>query len=59
MADLNDADRKALRELLVRRTLANTASPETAREWLIEQGLYDDDGTLTPQFGGGDENKDD
>ncbi|MEQ1783244.1 MAG: hypothetical protein ABMA14_17965 [Hyphomonadaceae bacterium] len=58
MSDLDDRDRKTLRDLLVRRTLENTKSAEAARAWLVGQGLYDGDGKLTPQFGGEEKTED-
>jgi len=44
--------REALKKLIERHTAAATATKETARQTLIRQGIYTDDGRLTPDFGG-------
>jgi len=49
---MNNSDRKLLQELLKRRAAERADTPQAAREWLIQEGLYDDDGKLLPQFGG-------
>ncbi|MGE3303615.1 MAG: hypothetical protein AB7M12_10930 [Hyphomonadaceae bacterium] len=49
---MNNSDRRALQEMLKRRADQNTETPEAARDWLIKEGLYDDDGKLLPQYGG-------
>ncbi len=49
---MEEAERQAIRELLKRRADARTQTPEMARQWLIEEGLYNDAGELRPQYGG-------
>jgi len=49
---MTEAERIAIREMLRRRAEERTQTPEMARQWLIEEGLYDCDGTLRPQYGG-------
>lgn len=39
-------------ELMKRKTKEITSTPETARNWLISLGVYNEDGSLTPEFGG-------
>ncbi|AFL50664.1 hypothetical protein ABIE78_003541 [Sinorhizobium fredii] len=49
---MNEAERQAIRAMLKRRSDEKTQTPEMARQWLIEEGLYDGDGDLKPQYGG-------
>ncbi len=49
---MTEAERTAIREMLRRRADERTRTPEMARRWLIEEGLYDGEGALQPQFGG-------
>ncbi|MBZ5762247.1 hypothetical protein LAV84_23605 [Rhizobium sp. VS19-DR104.2] len=49
---MNEAERHAIREMLKRRSDEKTRTVELARQWLIDEGLYDNDGDLKPQYGG-------
>ncbi|WP_292629946.1 MULTISPECIES: hypothetical protein [unclassified Novosphingobium] len=49
---MDERQRKAIMEMLLRRTDENTQSDEMAKNWLIEEGLLDQAGKLRPQFGG-------
>lgn len=49
---MNDAERDAIRRMLKERSAAKTATSELAREWLIEEGLYNQAGELNPMYGG-------
>lgn len=49
---MNEADRQAIRAMLKRRSDEKTKTQETARQWLIDEGLYDGDGELKSQYGG-------
>jgi hypothetical protein len=49
---MDDKQREAIRKLLMRRTSENTSSLELAQKWLEEEGLTDEKGDLTPQYGG-------
>lgn len=39
-------------ELMKRKTKEIARTPEAARKWLISLGVYNEDGNLTPEFGG-------
>lgn len=54
---MDEAERKAIRDLLRRQADANTKSREGARRWLIDEGLYNDAGELRPQYGGNDQDE--
>lgn len=57
---MDERQRKAIMDMLLRRTDEHTQSDELAENWLIEEGLLDQDGKLRPQFGGeGDEEDND
>lgn len=49
---MTNQKRAALRILIERQTLLKTASPATAREFLIREGIYTPDGALSKSFGG-------
>ncbi len=49
---MDERQRRAIMEMLLRRTDENTQSDEMAKNWLIEEGLLDQAGKLRPQFGG-------
>lgn len=49
---MNERQRKAIMDMLLRRTDEHTQSDEMAENWLIEEGLLDNSGKLRPQFGG-------
>ena len=49
---MNDDERAAIREMLLRRVSARAKTSKAAREWLIGEGLYDADGELRPEYGG-------
>lgn len=49
---MNEAERQAIRAMLKRRSDEKTQTQEMARQWLIDEGLYDGDGELKPQYGG-------
>ncbi|MBI5129115.1 MAG: hypothetical protein HZA66_06715 [Rhodopseudomonas palustris] len=51
---MTDQKRAAIRELIERQTLLKTASKEVAREFLVREGIYTEDGNLSPRFGGVD-----
>lgn len=44
--------RAAIKILIAKRTVANTASKAVARAALIEEGIYTKDGKLQAKFGG-------
>lgn len=46
---MDQAQLKALQEMLKRRTVANTASPQLAREWILRDGVHRRDGALLNQ----------
>lgn len=47
----------AIKALLERRQRANTVSADSAKKWLMDEGLLDGDGELKPQYGGQGEDK--
>ena len=49
---MNDQEREAVRAMLRRRSAERTGTREEARQWLISEGLYEDDGRLKPVYGG-------
>jgi len=49
---MDETEREALRQMLRRRAAAKTRTPDMARRWLIEEGLYSEAGDLLPQYGG-------
>ena len=49
---MNSSEREAMRQALKRRTAELENDPEKARRQLISEGLYDQDGRLTPRYGG-------
>ena len=49
---MNESERQAIREMLKRRSDEKTRTADLARQWLIDEGLYDSDGDLKPQYGG-------
>ncbi len=49
---MDDAKREAIRDMLRRRAEERTRTPEMARQWLIDEGLYEGTGELKPQCGG-------
>ena len=49
---MNETERSAIREMLRRRSAERAGDPDLAKQWLIEEGLYDDQGRLHPQYGG-------
>lgn len=49
---MTEAERQAIRDMLRRRAEERTRTPELARQWLIEEGLYTGEGALKPQYGG-------
>lgn len=51
---MDNKQREAIRQLLMRRTNEHTGSLEMAQKWLEEEGLTDENGNLTPQYGGAD-----
>lgn len=51
---MDDKQREAIRQLLMRRTSERTGSLELAQKWLEAEGFTDEKGNLTPQYGGGD-----
>jgi hypothetical protein len=55
---MDDRQRKAIMDMLVRRTEEHTQNDEIATKWLIEEGLLDQSGALRPQFGGEGSNED-
>jgi hypothetical protein len=55
---MDEKTREAIREMLKRRAEARTQTPAMARQWLIEEGLYNDAGELRPQYGGQGEPED-
>ncbi len=54
---MDERQRKAIMDMLLRRTAEHTQSDEMAQNWLIEEGLLDQAGKLRPQFGGEGENE--
>lgn len=46
-----DRNRKII-EAIEARTKRALASKETARKMLVDEGIYHEDGTLRPEFGG-------
>jgi hypothetical protein len=52
MVEMTQAQRDAIREALNRWTREATKSPEAARDHLIRDGFYTEDGKLTPAYGG-------
>lgn len=52
---MNSEDREAIRRMLRERAADKTRTPELAREWLIEEGLYNANGELEPRYGGEDD----
>ena len=48
-----DKRRAAIKKLIAERKAANTVSRAVARETLIKEGLYTQDGKLKAAFGGG------
>lgn len=44
--------RAAIKRLIAKRTAANTSSKAAAREALIKEGIYTQDGKLRASFGG-------
>ena len=49
---MNDSERVAIKEMLLRRVVDRVKTPKAARQWLIDEGLYDSDGELRPEYGG-------
>ncbi len=49
---MDETKREAIRQMLRRRAEERTQTPEMARQWLIDEGLYDGEGELKPQYGG-------
>ncbi|WP_156913606.1 hypothetical protein [Mesorhizobium sp. WSM3224] len=49
---LDEDQKKAIKELLLKRERERTATAELAKQWLVEEGLLNRDGKLQPQFGG-------
>ena len=43
---MDQAQLKALQDMLRRRTAANTASPQQARAWILRDGVHRKDGAL-------------
>lgn len=43
---MDQAQLKALQDMLKRRTAANTASPQQARAWILRDGVHRRDGAL-------------
>jgi hypothetical protein len=43
---------KAIMALIALQTAKATVDQETARQTLIDEGIYDKDGNLTPEYGG-------
>lgn len=54
---MDERQRKAIMDMLLRRTDEHTQSDEIAENWLIEEGLLDQAGKLRPQFGGEGDNE--
>ncbi len=54
---MDERQRKAIMDMLLRRTDEHTQSDEMAENWLIEEGLLDHAGKLRPQFGGEGDNE--
>jgi hypothetical protein len=48
----SEAQRAAIKKMIERHTKIVTVSKETARESLIKEGVYTQDGKLTPPYGG-------
>ncbi len=46
------ARNEAIRLLIEQRTIKDTATRARAREVLISEGIYDERGNLTPEYGG-------
>lgn len=49
---MTDKQREALKALLRDHARRNTVDQKTARQSLIEEGIYTEDGELAPGFGG-------
>jgi hypothetical protein len=49
---MNERQREAIKEMLLRRTGLNTQTSELAQRWLKDEGLLDEEGKLRPEFGG-------
>ena len=47
-----DQRNKKILKAIAEQTARATASKETARQMLIEEGIYTTDGALRPEFGG-------
>ena len=51
--NMTDPERRAaILQLIADYTKKNTVDQKTAREALIREGIYDQDGKLLPEFGG-------
>lgn len=48
----NEAQRDAIRRRISDHTQAATANKETAKQSLIKEGMYTEEGKLTVQYGG-------
>lgn len=49
---MNETEREAVHEMLRRRSARRADTPGNARQWLIEEGIHNDDGKLSPRYGG-------
>ena len=49
---MNDKERARLMEYMKEYTIKNTTTPELARATLIAEGIYNEDLTLTKEYGG-------
>ena len=52
---MNEIERQAIRAMIRRRSEERGSTPDSARDWLISEGLYDQSGRLMPQYGGATE----
>ncbi|MDR6192542.1 hypothetical protein QE372_004876 [Agrobacterium pusense] len=52
---MTDQQREALKLILRETARRSTVDRETARRSLIDEGIYNEDGELMPEFGGSEE----
>ncbi|RUX23393.1 hypothetical protein EOA27_00540 [Mesorhizobium sp. M2A.F.Ca.ET.037.01.1.1] len=54
---MDKEQRQAIKEMLAKRSEANTQSKKQATKWLIDEGLLTTKGQLRAQYGGEDESE--
>lgn len=48
----NDAKRAVIKQMIAKHTKAVTANAETAKQSLVKEGVYTNEGKLSPNYGG-------